>query len=203
MVAPSALTRGIMLCAALVGRPFQEQGGQPGQVRSIEPPPPVQRVAGLSGFHARSTVVFSATPERPQQLDATYVFPERTRLWIGVESGTATSRELHYRFGVRAFKVPDQSAASREIDGGERDELFRYMDLRRAWMMWPDGFQWKSEALDRTADLGPHGKLRARCLAASDARPVEIASFDADGELQDELKALVARRRRTHVADRG
>ena len=67
------------------------------------------------------------------------------------------------------------------------------MDLRRAWMMWPDGFQWKSEALDRTADLGPHGKLRARCLAASDARPVEIASFDADGELQDELKALAWR----------
>lgn len=194
MVAPSALALGVLLFASPVGRTLQEKGREPGPARNQETPlPPVERVAGLTGFHSRSTVVFVLQPERPHRLDATYVFPERVRLWLGVESESATSRELHYRYGARAFEVPDQSSVSREFEGAERDRLLRYTDLRRAWMMWPDGFQWKSEGLDRTTDLGSRGRLRARFPAAGEARPIEIASFDTEGTLQDELKALAWR----------
>jgi len=57
------------------------------------------------------------------------------------------------------------------------------MELRRAWMMWPDGFEWRGEGDSRRADLGKLGTLRARL--DRDGNLVEIMSLGSDGVLTD------------------
>jgi hypothetical protein len=185
MVARVALTFGLLLATSS----SQEKGTDSSSTRPPLPrPAAVERIAGIPGFHSLSTVVFPSAPERPHVLDATYVFPERVRLWLGVEAGAATSRQLQYRFGASVFEVPDRSAESRELEGAARDSLLRSMELRRAWMMWPDGFRWTSEGSQRTADLGALGKLRARVASGNDTRPTELASLDPAGAVDVELK---------------
>lgn len=194
MVARAALAFGLLFAGLSFGHTSQEKGADSSSTRRpVVPPAPVERVAGITGFHSRSTVVFASAPERPHVLDATYVFPERVRLWLGIEAATETSRQLQYRFGASAFEVPDRSAESRELEGAARDSLLRYIELRRAWMMWPDGFQWTNEGSQRTADLGPLGKLRARLASERDDRPAEFASLDATGVVEHELKELTWR----------
>jgi hypothetical protein len=77
--------------------------------------------------------------------------------------------------------------------------LLRYVELRRAWMMWPDGFHWTSEGSQRTADLGSLGKLRARLASDGDARPAEFASLDTAGVVEHVLKELTWRELKTRT----
>ncbi len=194
MVARAALAIALLLAGPSFGQASQEKGADSSSNRRIVvPPAPVERVAGINGFHSRSTVVFVSAPERPHVLDATYVFPERVRLWLGIEAAAETSRQLQYRFGASAFEVPDRSAESRELEGAARDSLLRYIELRRAWMMWPDGFQWTNDGPERTADLGALGKLRARIASDGGARPAELASLDPTGVVEHALKELTWR----------
>lgn len=193
MVTPIALT--IVIALSVLPREHREQEARAESAPQVDAsrPPPVQRIAGLEGFHALSTLVFVAAPDRPHRLDATYVFPERARLWLGVGSETATSRQIHYRFGSHAYEVRDKVGTSTEIQASERDAVLRYIELRRAWMMWPDGFEWQRSGTERTASLGSVGVLRAHCSTDGDSRPVQMESLDADGKVQDELKALTWR----------
>jgi hypothetical protein len=149
----------------------------------LEPPPPPSAIAGLPGFVAKSTITFHAAPELPHRLEVAYVFPQRVRWWRGLGEGSGTRRILLYRYGDHAFEIPERSSESVEKHGRDRDGIFLQMELRRAWMMWPDGFEWRGEGGRRQADLGKLGTLRAQLNRDGDL--VEIMSLGFDGLLLD------------------
>ena len=149
----------------------------------LRPPPPPSAIAGLPGFVAKSTITFHAAPTIPHRLDVAYVFPQRVRWWRGLGQGSDTRRILLYRYGEHAFEIPERSSQSVEKEGRDRDGIFLQMELRRAWMMWPDGFEWRGEGSLRHADLGRLGTLRARLDKGGDL--VEIMSLDSEGVLMD------------------
>ncbi len=186
MGARTALTLVLMLAGSALALPATQAVEQ----KPLPTPAPGQKIAGLGGFHARSTIVFDNAPERPHVLDATYVFPDRVRLWFGVDARVATTLRMQYRCGSSTFEVSESSAKSRELEGAERDASLRAMDLRRAWMMWPDAASWSTSGLERTADLGTHGRLRARFASANHARPSELAVLGPDGVVELEFKAI-------------
>lgn len=115
----------LLLCQATTGH-----GQDPG---------PRSAVAGLAGFQVESRLDFG---EQSNRLTVAYTFPDRARWHF--ESYTARVRSEHqyfYRLGgrLRAF----DGSPSRELQGDEREGLLLQMELRRAVLLWPDGFDWE------------------------------------------------------------
>jgi hypothetical protein len=84
-----------------------------------------------------------------------------------------------------------------------RDDLVRRMELRRALLLWPDGFAWEptvGTAVEpaaagpttgtelRHAPLGPLGRLEAEL--GDDGRPLRMRSRDAAGRLRETYTEL-------------
>ena len=180
-----------VLWAATAQEPHQApQASPPGKKDAPQGAPPLQPIAGLNGFESVSTLVYVLAPDRPHRLEATYVFPERVRWRLSAGVEEKAERHIHYRFGAQVYLVPAGTAGSRELVDEERLDVLRQTELRRAVMLWPDGFQWKGEGAERTADLGPLGSLRARFVATADPRPAEIIDLDASGKSIDAFRAV-------------
>jgi hypothetical protein len=64
------------------------------------------------------------------------------------------------------------------------------MELRRALMLYPDGFEWKGTGPERRADLGELGSLFVVDSTASDKRPTELGDAGPDGKTIDSFKAI-------------
>lgn len=184
--------------AALGPTTARQPGPAPQELREAKrevPPraPPLQSIAGLSGFESVSTLRYASAPDRPHRLRATYVFPDRVRWHLSAGEESRLERHLHYRFGEQVYRVAPRSADSIELADEDRRDVLRQMELRRAVMLWPDGFAWKGDGTERTVDLLALGSLRARFAAGSDAPPVEVSAVDAAGKPIDALRALTWR----------
>ena len=155
--------------------------------------PPLLPIAGLAGFDSVSTIVYVAAPDRPHKLEASYVFPDRARWRLSVGNEKGSERQIQYRFGQQAFLVLPGKSESTEWTGIDRSDVLRQMELRRALMLWPDGFAWKGSGTERSADLGSLGSLRARFAVPPGARPVEIEDLDASGQRVDAFRSLTWR----------
>jgi hypothetical protein len=172
-------------------KPEEPRGSpqQPGKAPPRGPPPP-ERVGGLSGFESLSTLVYAAAPDRPHQLRATYVFPERVRWLLSAKDEKTTERSLHYRFGETVYRIPPRKAESQECEGEDRAEILLQMELRQALMLYPDGFAWKGGGLERRVEVGKLGSLHAHLATAADKMPCEIGDADAAGNAVDAFKAI-------------
>jgi hypothetical protein len=151
-------------------------------------PGPRKPLAGLSGFECVSTLVYPAAPDRPHQLKATYSFPDRARWQISAKQGAPGERSLQYRFGEAVYRVPPDSGDSELCAGEDRSQVLLQIELRRALMLYPDGFVWKDDGAERRAVLADLGSLRAR--AGSDGRPTEIGDAGPDGKAIDVYKSI-------------
>jgi hypothetical protein len=156
--------------------------------------PPLQPIAGLGGFLSVSRVVYCEAPDRPHELIATFEFPERARLWLGTGEGAGLERVLFYRSGERCYGIGTGTAASNEFAGEERATLLRQLELRRAWMLWPDGFAWQGDAASKRATLAELGGLEANL--GPDGLPRSIASFDAAHREVERFDSLTWRAQR-------
>ena len=154
---------------------------------------PRKAIAGIRGFESVSTLVFAANPKSPHTLRATYVFPDRVRWWIGVGLDKTLERQMRYRFGTDVNAIDPQASKSHTLEGAARDEALAQMEMRRALMLWPAGFEWKSETGSRIASLGALGTLRAAVKAGTDARPERIAWLDAENRVVDEFRDIAWR----------
>lgn len=152
-------------------------------------PGPRAAQAGLAGFQAVSRIDFGTTSNR---LTAAYSFPDRARWHF--ESYASRARSEHqyfYRLGetVRGF----DGQPSRELAAAERDAVVRQMELRRAALFWPDGFEWEASGEERRAPLfldsccheGPLGVLVAELVQG---RPRRIEVRDPQGAAQEALE---------------
>jgi hypothetical protein len=162
----------------------------------IQSPAPVEHglepgarapVAGLAGFETVSKIDFGAQQNR---LTAVYVFPDRARWHF--ESYGAKVRSEHqyfYRSGSRVRELLS-GGSSRELQDGERDTVLAQMELRRAVMLWPDGFDWEVSAdLPANTRSAPirvdtccrKGALGSLVATLDGARPGKVEALDVEG----------------------
>ncbi|HEV8112772.1 MAG TPA: hypothetical protein VGR31_08345 [Planctomycetota bacterium] len=169
---------------------------------STKPVPPLSKlkaIAGIAGFETFSTLLYAAAADRPHQFRATYVFPDRVRWQITERDKDASERSIQYRYGDTFFRLPPRSAVSELCEGTDRSRLLLQMELRRALMLYPDGFEWKGSGLDRRAELGELGSLFAHSTSETDKRPGEIGSAGPDGKPIDVYKAIQWRETRSRL----
>ena len=188
---PSALA----LAGAALATPGREGQAEPRQppaeARSADEPhfAPREVVAHLGALQSQSTVRFANVSEKvaPHRLVACFVFPDRARLAFERPSpgDPEPFRSFYYRAGDLAFGAV-LGAASTRYEGAERDVLVRQLELRRALMLFPDGFDWRADAEDaarRSVAIPGLGRFEARLDASG--RPARIEAFDPAGELAD------------------
>lgn len=155
---------------------------------------PRAAVAGMRLVSATSTLRFEGLEERPHRLVADYLFPDRAR-WslraIGEEKERG-ARVLRYRAGERCFALAPGELVSEELEGRAAEQALLQMELRRAALLWPDGFAWRAEGDARVATLPGSGTLRAEfAVDAKDAaRPIRFTSAYADGSECERFEAL-------------
>lgn len=176
---PIALRAPVFLALALIQDP-----------PTPRPPSPPKPVAGIAGFESVSTLVYPSAPDHPHELRAVYVFPERVRWQLSVKGGKADERILQYRSGEAVYRVPMRSGTSEPCKGEDRIQTLLQMELRRALMLYPDGFEWKGEGAERRADLGELGSLFVLGSSAGDKRPAELGDAGADGKRIDSYKNI-------------
>jgi hypothetical protein len=159
----------------------------------IPAPPPRRAVAGLEGIECLSSVVFSGTSEHPHRLRCTFVFPDRARWQLTVADEKHGDRDVRFRYGDRCYALHAGTARSEESTGDERDEILLSMELRRALLIYPDGFEWKDAGSERKADLGSVGALMARPASTTDPRPTEMRAIARSGRLVESYQAIAWR----------
>lgn len=176
------VVRACLMLALLV----QEQPGGHGPE-----PGPRAALAGLAGFECVSRLDFGGQQNR---LTAVYVFPDRVRWHF--ENYGARQRSEHqyfYRAGERVNELVS-GRSSRALDGAERDAVLLQMELRRAVMLWPDGFAWKEDAdgtrsavpsADSCCSENPLGTLVA---TIEDGRLQRIEARDRESRVLEALE---------------
>jgi len=139
--------------------------------------------------------VFPSQADRPHRLRSTFVFPDRARWQLTVADEMHGEREVRYRYGDRCYVLRAGSRRSEECESEERDEILLAMELRRALVLYPDGFAWKDAGSERRADLGTIGALMARPASAADPNPAEMRAVTRTGKLVETYRAVVWRER--------
>jgi len=155
---------------------------------------PRAAVAGMRLVSATSTLHFEGLPDRPHRLVATYLFPDRAR-WslraIGEEKERG-AKLLRYRAGERCFALAPGELESQELLEHDVDQAMLQLELRRAALLWPDGFEWKLDGATRIASIPGHGTLHAEFTEAAEegARPIRFTSRYADGSECERFEAV-------------
>lgn len=180
-----------MRLAVLVALPALLARGSTQAPHAPEPGPRAA-VAGLAGFQSVSRLDFGSGANR---LTALYVFPDRARWHFEDYAAREGSEHLFlYRHGERVHQLA--GGPSQSLDGAERDALLLQMELRRAAMLWPDGFAWGApENGTRSAPVPADSCCRTRLLGTlvatlADDRPVRVEARDVQGR---PLEALAIR----------
>jgi hypothetical protein len=170
--------------------------GLQGEVQDSRSPLPQRPEGGVAGFSARSRLVYSERPEQPVVLETVYVFPDRARWLRSLEDASPLDRDVEYRFGEHVMRLPQGQNKSEAMEGNDRDDILRRMELRRAVFLWPDGFAWtgagdaRAAAVRRSArpEAEPIGALRAALApGVGERRPTRIEVLRGDGTLQETL----------------
>ena len=149
-------------------------------------------VAGMQAVVSVSRLVYVGHEDRPHELVALYVFPDRAKWYRALIGGSLGERQVEYRSGDACWRLDPHSAESRRLAPAERGELVRRMELRRALLLWPHGFEWDRRGSGAArADLGPLGHLEA--ALGEDGLPERLGSFDAHGSPGEALVELAWR----------
>jgi len=118
---------------------------------------PRRPIDGLHGIETRSTLRYVDTPDETHSFEAVYIFPDRARWEFELANG---EQRRVYRSGDALFVA--QGGPSQPLGDAQRDRLLGDLELRRAMLLWPHGFEWTETENGPEADLGLGGRLRAK-----------------------------------------
>jgi len=156
-------------------------------------PGPRAALAGVAGFQTVSKLDFGP---RQNRLTAVYVFPDRVRWHFESYGAKRSEHQYFYRSGERVSELAS-GAPSRVLEGQEHDAVLLQMELRRATLFWPEGFEWKEEpdgaGLTRSAPAWADSCCRKASLGTlvatlADGRPRRIEARDARGRTLEALE---------------
>jgi hypothetical protein len=153
-------------------------------------PPPRQAVAGIRSIDSRSTVVYASAADIPHRLQSTYVFPDRARWWLASGTESALRRQMRFRFGPSVWALDPEAQQSRQLEGAERDTTLGQLEMRRALLLWPEGFTWKRKDTHAETSLAGLGVLAATFADAHAPNPTSLALTAPDGTPGDEYRAI-------------
>lgn len=191
----------LAVIGSLCGSPGPAQEpGERGAAAQDEPsdglPGRRERVGGLLALQVSSEVRFlvpEGTPEPPpHRLELTFAFPDRCRWRLEPLASRTGGRRIVYRYGTALWTLPPDAAESRRLEGAEAAELLTALELRRALLLWPHGFDWRGEGARRTADLVGGHSLVAH-LGPGEELPNAFESRDARGTLLEGLRQIAWR----------
>lgn len=141
-------------------------------------------IAGSTGLRLTTRVQFLSDPFVPHESRYTFVFPDRALWRLENTAAPESSRVQAYRHGSLLHWLPAGSGASVPLEGEDRDTVHRRFELRRAFALFPHGFEW-SEGDERRATLvdGERelGELIARVDAAGELLDLEVRAPDGTG----------------------
>jgi hypothetical protein len=186
---PASLRATALLLAAayLPASPSQEPRAEPPRRDPAARAP----IAGISGFDSLSKVRYVSAPETVHDLKVTCAFPERSRWMISATIAGSPVREISYQYGDAVYRIPAGTGASQVCQGEERRATLLRMELRRALMLYPDGFPWKGEGSERVAELVDLGVLlRVRVPADPGAKPDSVECVDREGKPIDAYRSI-------------
>jgi hypothetical protein len=145
-------------------------------------PGPRAALAGMAGVQCTSRLEGA---DGAALLTVVYLFPDRVRWHLESGAPEAPTHVYRYRLGERVHE--GTGASSLQVEGEARDALLLDLELRRAVLCWPDGFDWSpGEAGASSATVfrdsccrqGPLGTLLA---SLENGRPVRVRARDARG----------------------
>jgi hypothetical protein len=129
------------------------------------------------------------------RLTAAYSFPDRARWHFeNYHARVRSEHQYFYRFGehVRAF----EGSPSQDLEGARREGLVLQMELRRAVLFWPQGFEWECPSeehrettvfLDSCCREGPIGRLTVELEAG---RPKRAEALDRARQRVETIEVL-------------
>lgn len=156
-------------------------------------PPPRVAVGGFPAIECSSTVMYARAPGVPHRLDATYAFPDRARWWLGLGDESSPERLMRLRYGDAVYAIDPGKAVSRELLAEERSEALVQLEMRKALLLWPLGFEWHREDDVSRARLPRLGTLSATFQSHADQRPTAIRFTSEAGAPLDEFRAITWR----------
>lgn len=99
-----------------------------------------------------SIVTFAALPDSPQRLEATYMGTDHARWWFGtLARGQETDRRMRYRRGDEVYGIELGTDESITFDALHAQNVTLQLELRRAALLWPEGFDWRGTESSRRA----------------------------------------------------
>lgn len=153
---------------------------------------PRQAIAGHTGMRVRTRVEFLSNPFEPHISTYSFIFPDRALVRLENPQGGEASRALTYRRGERAFRLSPGQSDSLELTSGPRETVLRRFELRRAFHLFPEGFDWSAEPSPRvelSLASGSAGSLIARL--GEEGELLAMEAFDAQGEQVERLERML------------
>lgn len=160
------------------------------QTQELIRPPPRVAIGGLSAIECVSAVVYAAAPDAPHRLNTTYAFPDRARWWLGIGAEDSLERQMRLRFGDALYAIDKQGGTSRELLAEERLEALVQLEMRRALLMWPLGFEWKRSGDTSSTVIPRVGRLTARFADVNSKHPSTLEFTAEDGRPGDAFRAI-------------
>ncbi len=145
-------------------------------------------MSGFAGFLAVSRIEFEGSDDDPHELEVVYLFPDRARWSIRSLRGGAADRSLFYRFGNQAWAVDPGTGQSRAFERPDRLSTLLQMELRRAAMFYPVGFDWSDgedastrvATVQETTSVAPHSESEEAAHTSATIGTL-VAALDAEG----------------------
>ncbi len=148
-------------------------------------------IAGLGALVGVSRIEIGADANR---LTAAYLFDDRARWHFEAYAQRRSQHVFVHRSGEHVFQFESGATCSRESEGAERDAVLLQMELRRAVMLWPDGFDWApAEDGTRRAPVSLHACRESETIGSLVAvvegdRPTRVEARGADGTVREWLE---------------
>ncbi|MFT7668848.1 MAG: hypothetical protein ACI8X5_001548 [Planctomycetota bacterium] len=160
------------------------------------PEKPARRRAidGIASIYSHSTLEFPSAPDTKYECEATFVFPDRARWRIGLNSDESDyrARSIRFHWGAGLWLTDMNKRNSVEMSEDARRTTLMQLELRRVAMIWPAELEWKTDGDLRIAQLPGLGSLHAQ-IDPKSKRPIQIESHWLDGKLNERLDKIAWR----------
>lgn len=150
--------------------------------------PPLTRVAGSWSISLTTTVEFLHAEERPHELQIDFAFPQRARWLLKVADAGEDRRVLLWQVGKELWSMAPGEGKSVPVPGRDLPTRILSLEIKRALLVWPEGFQWTETPLGRRSEVPDAGYLLAK--VNEEGRLLQLESRLLDDSVWEQLSEI-------------